>query len=411
MRLADHPIINFILLLFRYKQLPRFIMRKTVYTHKQAVQDNLQFDEHVKAFLRNWLSKGSPENADMESREQAIDDFVNGGALREYFKRHDDPFQNLLNNRLIAKHLCRPHQQVYFDAITHEPELSQFESRIYNLSAHRQHLQIPYRFIPISRQGSYGDRATNDELPPERQGKDNDIGDYFATRRADETVVQTMHSELKHAIRAGQMHVHLIDTHYMPDALNTVSEKIQAAFMAGQRKLEFFILQSRYRPEGMDRHFGAALLIMDPSNPQHPKRIIFCDTVNLPGWRPLFGTMINHVFGSDAEAIIEVASHPLQGLNREANIADHDINCSFYTRSMAYALLRLAQKQSQLLLLGTIEDIQKAMKGKMYDYYERNGNTKSGDVIKQTNLYKRWNIGHSMMLRLFRPNGAFMARV
>jgi hypothetical protein len=64
------------------------LMRKMTYTYEQALQDNLQFDEHVKAFLHDWLSKGSPESHDMESHEQAIEDFVNGGALREYFKRH-----------------------------------------------------------------------------------------------------------------------------------------------------------------------------------------------------------------------------------------------------------------------------------------------------------------------------------
>ena len=67
---------------------------------------------------------------------------------------------------------------------------------------------------------------------------------------------------------------------------------------------------------------------------------------------------------------------------------------------MARAMLRIAQKQPQLLLSAPIDKIQQAMKGKMLDYYERNGEAKSADVIKQTNLYKRWNIGHSMMLRL-----------
>ena len=186
MRLAKHFITTSILSLFYL--IARLLIRKAVYTLEQARRDNIEFDKHVKAFLRNWLSKGSPVNADVESQEQAIEDFVNGGALREFFKRHEDAFQKLLENRLIAKHLCRTHHQVYFDSITHEPDLSQFESRIYNLSAHRQHLQIPYRFVPISRQGSNGDRATNDELLPERQGKDNDIGDYFATAKCGSTL-------------------------------------------------------------------------------------------------------------------------------------------------------------------------------------------------------------------------------
>lgn len=392
--------MTFILPSYFHKRLRGLLFRKTAYSQKQAWQQNLQFDEHVKAFLRDWLSKGSPESADIKSHEQAIEEFVNGGALREYFKRHEDPFQKLTENKVIARHLCRMHHQVYFDPITNEPVLSQFESRIYNLSAHRQHLQIPYRFIPISRQGSNGDRATNDELAPERQGKDIDIGDYFATRRADEVAVKMLHMELEHAIKVRHKHINFIDTHYMPDAIKAVSENIQSAFFSGKHRPGFFVLQSRYRPEGIDRHFGAALLIMDPGHPHSPKRIIFCDTVNLPGWRPLFGTMIKNVFGAEAELTIEVASHPLQGLNREPNIAEHDLNCSFYTYSMAHALLRIAQKQPQLLLLGTIDKIQNAMKGKMNDYYEPNGDVKSAYVIKQTNLYKRWNMGRSMMLRL-----------
>lgn len=367
---------------------------------EEALLQNERFDEHVKAFLRDWLRKGSPEGADIETHEQAIEEYINGGALREYFKRHDDPFQKLLENRQIAKHLNRRHHQVYFDPITYEPVLSQFESRIYNLSAHRQHLQIPYRFIPISRQGSNGDRATNEELAPERQGKDNDIGDYFATRRADETVVKTMHSDLKRAIKKGQTHVSLVNTHYMPDAIKAVAEEMQTTSGSGKQGLQFFVLQSRYRPEGMDRHFGAALLIMDLRQPHLPRRIIFCDTVNLPGWRPLFGDMIKDVFGPEAEQIIEVASHPLQGLNLEPNIAKHDINCSFYTHAMAGALLGLVQKQAGLMVQGTIEEIQHAMKASMHDYYERNGSPKPVPIIRRTNLYKRWNIGHSMMLRL-----------
>lgn len=392
--------MTFTLPSYFHKHLQGFFLRKRAYSLEQARQQNTQFDEQVKAFLRDWLRKGSPEGADMEIHLQAIEEFINGGALREYFKRHENPFQKLLANRLIAKHLYRRHHQVYFDPTTHEPELSQFESRIYNLSAHRQHLQIPYRFIPISRQGSNGDRATKEELAPELQGKDNDIGDYFATRRADETVVKTMHSHLKKVVKGGHKHIHFIDTHYMPDALKAVAEGVQTALSLGKHQPQFFVLQSRYRPEGMDRHFGAALLIMDPKYPNNPKRIIFCDTVNLPGWRPLFGDMIRDVFGAEAEQIIEVASHPLQGLNREPNIAAHDINCSFYTHAMAYALLRLAQKQPQLLLKGTIEKIQGAMKGSMQDYYERSGSEKASDVIRRTNLHKRWNIGHSMLLRL-----------
>jgi hypothetical protein len=383
-----------------HKRLKGFRLRKRAYSQEQARQQNIQFDKHVKAFLRDWLRKGSPENADIESHEQAIEDFINGGALREYFKRHENPFQKLLANRAIAKHLYRRHHQVYFDPVTHEPELSQFESRIYNLSAHRQHLQIPYRFIPISRQGSNGDRATHEELAPERQGKDSDIGDFFVTRRADETVIKTMHRGLKYALKGREKNIHLIDTHYMPDAIKTVTERAQAAFGSGKHNVEFYVLQSRYRPEGMDRHFGAALLLIDPRRPNHPVRIIFCDTVNLPGWRPLFGEMIQDAFGAEAEHMIEVASHPLQGLNMEANITAHDINCSFYTHAMAGALLYLAQTQPQLLLQGTIDDIQQAMKGSMHDYYERNGSAKPTPIIKKTNLYKRWNIGYSMMLGL-----------
>lgn len=382
------------------KRLKGFRLRKKAYSEEQARQQNVQFDKHVKAFLRDWLHKGSPESADMETHEQAIEEFINGGALREYFKRHENPFQKLLANRAIAKHLYRRHHQVYFDPITQEPALSQYESRIYNLSAHRQHLQIPYRFIPISRQGSNGDRATHEELAPERQGKGADIGDYFVTRRADETVIKTMHIGLKHSMKGREKHIHLIDTHYMPDAIRAVADRAQAAFTAGRRGTEFYVLQSRYRPEGMDRHFGAALLIMDLHHSDNPTRIIFCDTVNLPGWRPLFGEMIAAVFGAEAEQIIEVASHPLQGLNTEPNITAHDINCSFYTHAMANALLHLAQKQPQLLLSGTIDNIQQAMKGSMHDYYERNGSEKPTPIIKKTNLYKRWNIGYSMMLGL-----------
>jgi hypothetical protein len=383
-----------------HKRSKGFRLRNRGYSGEQARQENMQFDAHVRAFLRDWVRGGSPESADMHSHEQAIEEFINGGALREYFKRHDDPFQKLLKNRHIAKHLYRRHHQVYFDPVTHEPALSQFESRIYNLSAHRQHLGIPYRFIPISRQGSNGDRATHEELAPERQGKDNDIGDYFATRRADETVVKTMHTDLKRRIKIGQDHIRLMDTHYMPDAIKAAADEMQAAPFTGTQQPLFYVLQSRYRPEGMDRHFGAALLIVEPDQPNLPKRIIFCDTVNLPGWRPLFGNMIKEVFGPEAEAMIEVASHPLQGLNMEKNIAAHDINCSFYTHAMAGALLQLAQQQPRLLLQGPIEEIQHAMKDSMKDYYERNGSAKADPIIKRANLYKRWNIGHSMMRRL-----------
>jgi hypothetical protein len=186
----------------------------------------------------------------------------------------------------------------------------------------------------------------------------------------------------------------------MPDAIKAVAEQMQTALASGKHDPQFFVLQSRYRPEGMDRHFGAALLIMDPTLPLHPRRIIFCDTVNLPGWRPLFGDMIKDVFGAAAEQMIEVASHPLQGLNLEQNITAHDINCSFYTHAMAGALLRLAQQQPGLLLNGSIEEVQHAMKGSMHDYYERSGSAKPAPAIKQTNLYKRWNIEHSMMQRL-----------
>ena len=362
----------------------------------QATTANNGFDIAVKHFLRKWIESNA-----LAADTDSLEDFINNGALREFFKRTDEPFQALLTDKTIARHLCRTHHEVYFDPETKEPLLSPYETRIYNLAAHRQDFGIPYRFIPLSRQGNHGDRAQEHELPENKQDRDMDIGDLFATRRADVRVIDTMHRELQHVITARHKNVHVTKDIFMEDGLKGAVAITQIMHDAGQKKPQFFVLQHRYAMEPVgERHFGAALLIMDPENPKKPKRIIFFDTFALPGWLKEFGERVERVFDSEIREKIEIGSHLLQEDNKGSDPTKFDVNCSFYTRSIARALITLAQDHPHLLFSAPVDKIHEAMKSKMHDYYLPNNEQKPREEIQVTNLHKRWNIGRSVLLKL-----------
>ena len=93
-----------------------FYFYPTQYVKKQAIKANLAFDESVKQYLRHWIEQGTVASNGLSlAGEHDIDEFVEYGALRCYFKHHDNALERLLQQDDIAKHLLRPSTEVYFE--------------------------------------------------------------------------------------------------------------------------------------------------------------------------------------------------------------------------------------------------------------------------------------------------------
>ncbi|WP_461101576.1 hypothetical protein [Spirosoma koreense] len=371
--------------------------RQTEYTLAQAEVANAAFDEAVKQFLRDWITQGtvSPRSPDEPGD---IDEFIEHGALRSFFKYRDDAFERLLQQEDIARHLLRPIDEVYFQTDAYEPMLARYEKRIYNIAAHRENLEVPFRYSPISRQGAHGDTI---QLTDSNDGQvREDIGVYFGTRRTDSTALSILAHQLRwEAMSASELPIHVITEGYMNDSLLRVKSLTEQFNEQGHTHPHCFVIQRRHAAD--DRHLGAALLIMNPQRPALPQRIIFCDTLRpgpQPPWWNKFKDKIDTVFPqpdgqAPASDRLEDGSVKLQRLHDGVPVRHQDIDCAFYTSSMCRALIQLAKADADLVLTGSIEAIVAEMTARMPEYYEQPNQPKEPDVVREVNVIRRWNTG------------------
>ena len=167
----------------------------TQYTREQAEEANFTFDEAVKQYLRHWIEQGTVAGVDRSAEtDRDTEVFIEQGALRSFFKHHDDALERLLQQDGIARHLLRPNTKVFFEPDAYEPLLALFERRIYNLAAHREHREVPFRYSPVSRQADCGDSIFFTDMPADVR---EDIGFYFGTRRSDETTLNLIARQLR----------------------------------------------------------------------------------------------------------------------------------------------------------------------------------------------------------------------
>jgi hypothetical protein len=390
------------------------IVDQRVCTQEQAEAANLAFDNAVRQYLLDWIAQGTVSGVD-RSPDALTDseEFVEQGALRQFFKHHqDDALELLLQNSVIARHLMRPASEVCFTNDHYEPLLARFERRIYNLAAHREHLEVPFRYSPASRQGDYGDSIGLADLPP-GEGRE-DIGYYFGTRRSDRTALSLLSQKLSvQALKQpSTLPVHVITKAYMTEAMELVKAQTAQLQADGDDQQHCFIIQTRHAAD--DRHLGAALLLMHSSQPDIPQRILFCDTLNpegTPPWWHSFKHKIDTVFPQPAEEALasdrlEDAGVKLQRLHDGVPVRHQDIDCAFYTYAIADALIQLTIEVPELVVLGSTESIVSHMTERMTDYYVQADIARSPETVREANVLHRWNTGRDALLAISRGTPA-----
>ena len=211
------------------------------YTREQAEEANFTFDEAVKHYLRHWIAQGTVAGIDRSTEvDRDTEAFIEQGALRSFFKHHDDALERLLQQDDIARHLLRPNTKVFFEPDAYEPLLSLFERRIYNLAAHREHREVPFRYSPVSRQRDCGDSIRFSDLPA-GEGHE-DIGYYFGTRRSDATTLNLIARQLRlEALFSSQLPIHVVTEGYMEDSLRAIRTAAEQLQQDSQQSIHCFV--------------------------------------------------------------------------------------------------------------------------------------------------------------------------
>ncbi|WP_332369375.1 hypothetical protein [Spirosoma telluris] len=378
------------------------------YTKEQAERANLAFDDSVKRYLRRWIDQravsGVTQSPDTESD---TDEFVEQGALRSYFKHHDDALERMLQQEDIAKHLLRPSSQVFFEPDAYEPLLAKFEKRIYNLAAQKEQLEVPFRYSSRNRQGIHGDSINFADMPVGEVRED--IGFYFGTRRSDTTALNLIARQLRReALFSTFLPIHVVTEGYMEDSLRiirTTTEKLREE--NAQSLLHCFVVQRRHAAD--DRHLGAAFLVMNIQQPELPQRVLFCDTLKpngKPPWWNKFKRYLDTVFPQPegcpaASDRLEDGGLNLQRLHDGVPVRHQDIDCAFYTASMARALIQIT-KLSPELISASIEELVSQMTERMPEYFEQANVAKAPELVRQVNVVRRWQMGQEALSDLQR---------
>lgn len=375
----------------------------TAYAKEQAERANQAFDEAVKQYLRHWIEQGTAAGVDRSHESESdTEAFIENGALRSFFKHHDDALERLLQDESLARHLLRPGTEVYFEPDAYEPLLAKFEKRIYNLAAHREHREVSFRYSPTSRQGTYGDSVGLADLPV-GEGKE-DIGLYFGTRRSDETALNILARQLRcEALFSTALPIHVVTEGYFQDSLRAVRARTEAFAEAGDDRLHCFVIQRRHAAD--DRHLGAALLLMNPARPNQPQRIIFCDTLNPDGeppWWNKFKGYVDAVFLQPAGQApvsdrLEDGGVNLQRLHDGVPVRHQDIDCAFYTASIARGLIQVAKLSPEVLVAGSIGAIVGEMTQRIPEYFERADRAKAPERVREVNVIRRWQTGQAAL--------------
>lgn len=372
-------------------------MERYTCTQEVAETANRRFDWAVYDFLRTWVR--NHEDKTLLQFDSTLDEYLANDALRDFFLTTVHPVQQLLKHRLIARHLGRRLGGVYFDPVSGDPLFAASEQRIYNLARRMEseRMHIPFRSVHPNKQTEAGDTADVCTYPIESESEEirYNSGNHFASRPANWNVFEE-NSKRCTAKSGGNLHV-LFKHGFLEERLQDVKEVTAAMHETGETQLQFFVIYSRHSPQ--EGHFGTSLVIMDPTNPDFPVRVMVCDTLlkelpKHPRWWHHFISEYSHVFGDAIAEIVEDLSLPLQKVNIKGDAPyRHDWDCPYYAASMADALADLARNYPGLILDGSLPDIHNAMKSIMPDYYHQGCQIKDRLGIQTANRLKRWKSG------------------
>ncbi|TDQ08656.1 hypothetical protein ATK78_3172 [Pedobacter metabolipauper] len=374
-------------------------MKPCICTREMAEAANRCFEREVYQFLRAWVL--SHEDTILLQFEQTLDAYLANDALRDFFINTEYPIVMLLKNRFIACHLGRRVGSVYFDPISGDPLLAHTEQRIYNLARRMdsEQMHVPFRSIHPNKQTDAGDTADINTYPIESEEIRYNSGNHFTSRPANDNVFDE-NSKRCTAKSEGNLHV-LFKHGFLEDRLQDVKELTATMHEAGAVQLQFFVIYSRHSLK--EGHFGTSLVIMDPANPDFPRRVMVCDTLlkqlpQHPRWWNHFISEYSNVFGDAIVEIIEDLSHPLQKVNIKGDDPyRHDWDCPYYAASMADALAELVKNNPELTLNGSVSEVHDAMKEIMPDYYQLDLAIKDRPAIQQVNRLKRWKSGRELI--------------
>lgn len=370
-------------------------MEKNSYSKEIAEAANRCFEQEVYQFLRTWTQ--DHEDRTLLQFNQTLDEYVTNDALRDFFLNTRHPVQQLLKNHIIACHMRRPAEDVYWNPVNGDPLLAPAEQRIYNLARRMdsERIHVPFRSVHPNKQTEAGDTADISTYPAESEEIRYNSGNHFTSRPANGNVFDE-NSKRCTAKSEGNLHV-LFKRGFLEDRLKDLKELTATIYESGETRPQFFVIYSRHSLK--EGHFGTSLVIMDPANPNFPKRVIVCDTLlkdlpQHPRWWNHFIAEYTQVFGSAIAEIVEDLSHPLQKVNVKGDDPyRHDWNCPYYAASMADALADLVKSNPALTLNGSVTDIHNAMKDIMSDYYQHNREIKDRPDIQLANRLKRWESG------------------
>ncbi len=377
-------------------------MEEVYYDREAAESANSVFDFNVLRFLQEWV-KGHGEFLLLRF-DQGLESYLMGDALREFFLTTSHPLQELLKDDLIAMHLGREISLVYFDPFSGDPLFSEIEQRIYNLARRMdsERMHVPFRSVHPLKQTSLGDVADISTYPTDSEELRYNSGNHFSSRPSNMNVFD-QNSRNCEERSFENLHV-MFKRGFLEDRLTDAKILTAELSDAGVTELQFFVICSRHSLQ--EGHFGTSLLVMDPTHPDFPLRVMVCDTLlkelpHHPRWWNHFVSEYSNVFGEGIVEIIEDLSHPLQKVNIKGDDPfRHDWDCPFYTASMANALTDLVLLDPLLLLNGATEEVHGAMKGVMDDYYLPDFLLKDRFGIRMANRLKRWVSGKMLIEEL-----------
>ena len=363
---------------------------------------NRCFEHEVHRFLYRWV-RNHKDNSLLQF-DQPLNEYLANDALRDFFLTTRHPIQQLLKNRFIACHLGRRARHAHFDQVTGDPIHAPSEQRIYNLARRMdsERMHVPFRSVHPNKQTETGDIADIGTYPDGSEIIRYNSGNHFTSRPANMNVFEENSTRCT-AKSAGNLQV-FFKRGFLEDRLQDVKAMMATLLEAGETQPQFFVICSRHSPK--EGHFGASLVIMEPSNPDFPRRVMVCDTLlkelpNHPRWWNYFIAEFSQVFGNAVAEIIEDLSHPLQKVNIKGdNPYRHDWDCPYYVTSMTEALAGLVKNNPDLMMNGSVQEIHNSMKVLMNDYYQQDQEIKDRAGIQQENRLKRWNSGREVIKEL-----------
>ncbi len=372
-------------------------MEQYTCTKEFAEANNLFFERIMYKFLRSWVNDHDDET--LLRFDQSLDEYLANDALRDFFLNTEHPVQKLLKDRLITCHLGRRVESVYFDPVNGDPLLAPTEQRIYNLARRMdiESMHIPFRSVHPNKQTPAGGTADISTYPDGSEELRYNSGNHFCSRPASGNVFDE-HSKHCTAKSGNDLHI-LYKRGFLEERLHDIKEQTAAMHANGETRLQYFVICSRHSLQ--EGHFGVSLVIMDPSNPDFPRRVLVCDTLlkelpHHPRWWNHFVAEYSNVFGDAVAELLEDLSHPLQKVNIKGdNPYRHDWDCPYYAASMADALADLVNANPEFMLDGSADEIHNAMKGLMPDYYQYNHEIKGRQCIQEANRLKRWKSGRA----------------